>query len=178
MALATISPGGILKTLNDKCMIKIGNYTINMRILPSIADGKRASFVDTVIPGRSTPIKSYSHSESRVITMKLPFIVVTAEDYITNVNHLRAIASATYPQEGTPYIPPPVCTIQCGLMLGSKPLCCLLEGYSVDVPTNVTWHKDYLIPCYFEVSTTWQVVYSTYGNSQLPNASTILGSGN
>ena len=178
MALATTS-GGQLNTLNDSCYITIpsdrGPIKIQLRILPEISDTKRATYADTPIIGRSNPIKTYSYSDNRVISMKMHFIVVQQSDIQTNIGYLRAIQSATYPRTGTPYSPPPVCQIRCGDALAEKQsLCVILENYSVSFPTNVAWDKDTLLPYYFEVSTTWHVVYAT---SDLPNQRAILGFG-
>ena len=175
MALATSAPGGRLKTLNDKCKITIGGHEVNLKILPEIGDTKKATYADTTIIGRSSPIKTYSHSDNRVITMKLHFIVVEQKDIQNNIDDLWAIESATYPRQGDPYSPPPVCKIQCGKLLGDQPLCVVLESYSVSAPTNVAWDKDTLMPYYLEVSTTWHVVYST--KAGLPNQDKILGHG-
>jgi hypothetical protein len=176
MALAT-SQGGQLKTLNDKCKITIAGHEINLKILPEISDSKKATYADTTIIGRSNPIKTYSHSDNRVISMKLHFIVIEKSDIEKNYKDLWAIASATYPRNGNgdaPYFPPPVCQIDCGKGLGDQPLCVILENYSVSFPTNVAWDKDTLMPYYFEVQTSWHVVYSS---SNLPNQDKILGHG-
>lgn len=177
MALATSSPGGRLKTLNDKCKIKIENHTINLKILPEISDTKKATYSDTTIIGRSTPIKTYSHSDNRIITLKMHFIVVEPEDIQRNIADLRAIASATYPREGDPYRPPPICVLDCGRGLGEEPLCCVLENYSVSFPTNVAWDKDTMLPYYFEVNTSWCVVYASSGSKKLPNQYKIMRDG-
>lgn len=176
-SLATSAPGGRLNTLNDKCKITIEGHTINLKILPEISDAKRATYSDTTIIGRSSPIKTYSHSDNRVISMKLHFIVVEQEDIQRNIADLRAIASATYPRTGDPYKPPPVCVLDCGKGLGDEPLCCVLESYSVSFPTNVAWDKDTLLPYYFEISTNWHVVYSTSGSRGLPNQDRIMRTG-
>lgn len=177
MALATSSPGGRLKTLNDKCKIIIEDHVINLKILPEISDTKKASYADTTIIGRSFPIKTYSHSDNRVITMKLHFLVIESADIKQNIEDLRAIQSATYPRKGTPYRPPPICKIQCGKALGERPLCCILESYNLSFPTNVAWDKDTMLPYYFQLNTTWHVVYSTSGDQPLPNQDKILRDG-
>lgn len=181
MALATSSPGGRLKTLNNKCLISIPYgpdiHVVNLKITPEISDTKRASYSDTSIIGRSNPIKTYSHSENRVITMRLHFIVVEPSDITRHIFDLRAIESAVYPSEGTPYRPPPVCKIKCGRILGDTDLCVVLESYSLNVPTNVVWDKDTLLPYYFELNTTWHVVYAASGAQALPNQTRILNYG-
>ena len=180
MALATTN-GGRLNTLNDNCYIIIPNFTggggkdgnqIQLRILPEITDTKKATYADATVIGRSNPIKTYSHSDNRVITMKLHFIVIEKSDIQTNISYLRAIQSAVYPRLGDPYTPPPICQIRCGDALAqAQPLCVVLETYSLSFPTNVAWDKDTLLPYYFEISTTWHVVYAS---KDLPNQNAIL----
>ena len=164
MALAT-SSGGQLKTLNDNCWVSIPNYgKIQLKILPEISDSKKATYADTIVIGRSTPIKTY--------------LVVQQSDIQTNIKYLWAIESAVYPrlgQNSNPYTPPPVCQIQCGQMLGDAPLCVILDNYNVSFPTNVAWDKDTLLPYYFEVTTSWHVVYAT--SSGLPNQDKIISHG-
>ena len=172
MALATTT-GGQLNTLNDNCWISIPTFgKIQLNILPEITDTKKATYADTTVIGRSSPIKTYSHSDNRVITMKLHFIVIQQSDIQRNISYLRAIQSAVYPRVGTPYLPPPVCQIQCGDgLIDDDSLCVILESYNVSFPTNVVWDKDALVPYYFEVSTTWHVVYAA---GELPNQDRIL----
>lgn len=169
------STGGRLNTLNDKCSITIpGTDPIELKILPEITDTKKASYNDERVIGRSSPIKTYSHSDSRVITMNLHFMVTTRDDIQENIKALYAIESATYPQRGEngPYKPPPVCKIKCGKMLGKdSELCVVLDTYSVQSPNNVVWDEETLIPYYFIVNTTWHVVYSS---DSLPNQEQIL----
>ena len=178
MALAT-SSGGQLKTLNDNCWVSIPNYgKIQLKILPEISDSKKATYADTIVIGRSTPIKTYSHSDNRTISMKMHFLVVQQSDIQTNIKYLWAIESAVYPrlgQNSNPYTPPPVCHIQCGQMLGDAPLCVILDNYNVSFPTNVAWDKDTLLPYYFEVTTSWHVVYAT--SSGIPNQDKIISHG-
>lgn len=185
MALAT-GPGGELKTLNDLCRITISGKDIVLKIRPEISDTKKATFADATIIGRSAPIKTYSHSDNRVITMKLHFLVVEEDDIEKNIRDLWLLESAVYPRHGgssngdAPFLPPPICKLNCGQALGSEPLCCVLENYSVTFPTNVACDPDTLLPYYFEVTTSWHVVYTTSGGSnrsQLPNQERIMNQG-
>jgi len=178
MAHASLSPGGKLKTLEDKCGISIGGQVIQLKILPEITDTKRASYADVPIIGRSSPIKTYSHSENRSINMRLHFMAVEKSDLQANRDAVYLLESATYPREGDPYRPPPVCKISCGELCGKQPLCCVLDSYTVQPPTNVVWDPNTLMPYYFSVSTTWTVVYaSSSGQQGLPNQDRILSSG-
>jgi len=184
MALATNAPGGQLNTLNDKCTIYIpkpggGVEALKPKILPEISDTKKATYADTTIIGRSMPIKTYSHSDNRVITMRLHFMVIEPNDIFQNAFDLWTIESATYPRKGNPYKPPPVCKIDCGVMLGIEPLCVVLESYNVSYPTNVVWDPDLLVPYYFQVNTTWHVVYTSSGGgaNSLPGQERIFNEG-
>lgn len=176
MALATNSNGKL--NVIDKCKITIGDYEVKLKILPEITDSKRATYTDTTIIGRSFPIKTYSHSDNRVISMRLHFLAVNSQggDIEDMISDLWAIESAVYPREGSPYKPPPVCKIECGRMLGSEPLCAILESYNASFPTNVVWDDRYLVPYYFTLDTTWHVVYASDGTS-MPYQNKILGDG-
>lgn len=168
---------GKLQTLKDKCSISIPGYKdIQLKILPEISDSKQARYNDEPVIGRSFPIKTYAHSENRVISMRLHFQVVNEIDLEENVRALWAIQSATYPRSGEdgPYRPPPICRIQCGRMLGEIPLCAILESYQVQVPTDCVWDEHTLVPYYFYLNTTWQIVYAA---SRLPNQELILNGG-
>jgi len=178
---------------ND-CSITIpsdsGPVVIVLNNLPEIADSKSASYADEGIIGRAMPLKTYSHSENRVISTKLTFFTIQPGDYTTpgttdyNLAALRALESAVYPRDpssnnslaanGLPYSPPPVCSIQCGQLLGNQPLCAVLTRYSVDFPTDVAWDEATLLPYKFTVDCEWHVVYT---NSNLPGSDRILGTG-
>ena len=162
---------------NGQPLVSNGMFFIRPKILPEITDTKQASYADTTIIGRSVPIKTYSHSDNRVISIRLHFLVVEERDILKNYRELWAIESATYPREGTPYRPPPVCKIECGKMLGDKPLCAILQNYNIQFPNNVVWDKNTLVPYYFQVNTSWHVVYSSDGVGSLPNQERILKEG-
>lgn len=169
-----------LKELS-KCTIYIPTYrTITPNILPDISDQKSAAYNDEPIIGRSQPLKTYSHSENRTISMTLHFIAASKDDIKKNYEDLRGIQSAVYPRDDTggvynaPFVPPPVCRIKCGKILGDSEICCVLKSYSVKFPTDVPWDEEDYIPWKFDVDTTWDVVYK---NSDLPGAERIVGTG-
>jgi len=199
MTLATGVTGNILPIEN--CFIEIPGFTggdnggakIIFKILPEITDSKSASYNDEPILGRSMPLKTYSHSENRTITMNVHFIVTEKEDIIKNLSALRAIESAVYPREelGTqnnPFLPPPVCKVQCGELLAGTsnpelggspaPLCVVLKSYSINFPVNVPWDADGDNPTYlpyrFSMSLAWDVVYTS---NDLPGQEKILQTG-
>lgn len=169
--------GGALQSLNNKCVISIPGFKdFELKILPEISDSKQARYNDEAVIGRSFPLKTYSHSENRVISMKLHFQTVTQADLEENIQALWAFESCTYPRHGIggPYRPPPVCKIRCGKLLGTTPLCVILESYNVTKPTDCVWDDETLVPYYFFVNTNWYVVYAA---SDLPNQDRILAGG-
>ncbi len=160
------------------CQIFIpGAGTIRLDNLPEITDSKSAAYNDEPIIGRANPLKTYSHSENRTITMQIHLFATEESDLQENLTILRALQSAVYPRtgvNGAPFIPPPVCQIKCGTLLADDPLCVILKQYSMKPPTDVAWSEDGLIPYKFDIDTTWEVVYK---NSDLPGQSRIFNSG-
>ena len=148
--------------------------------LPDISDTKSANYADETIIGRSSPIKTYSQSDNRSITMQLHFIITQPNHIEENLAKLRALQSAAYPREGeggaSPFIPPPVCKIKCGKLLSTKEICAILKSYSVKFPTDVAWDAESgnFTPYKFSVDTTWDVVYSS---SSLPGQREIFDAG-
>lgn len=160
-------------------------HEITFKILPEISDSKSAQYQDEPVIGRSFPVKTYSHSENRVISTKLHFVVLTHEDAYRNMLHLRAIQSASYPREGDrdrPYLPPPICQIKVGRLLAADFLCVVLKSYNVSYPIDVVWYDvpemlnvpgavSSYIPYKFSIDCTWDVVYP---NERLPGQESIL----
>lgn len=173
-------PSGQLINLRD-CYIFVPNYgTIYLNNLPDISDGKGAAYNDETPIGRSFPLKTYSHSDNRTISMQLHFYVGKQADVVDNLSYLRAIESAVYPRDqvggaaNAPFVPPPICRIKCGRLLANEELCCVLKTYSVKFPTDVAWDEDFYTPYKFDVDTSWDVVYKS---SDLPGQGRILNSG-
>ena len=180
MPKATLN-GGPLTPISN-CWIKVpmqsgGTHDIVMDNLPDISDSKSASYNDEPIIGRSQPLKTYSHSDNRSISIQIHLFVTSADDVQGNLQHLRALESAVYPRDNmgnAPFYPPPVCQIQCGYLLGEYPLCVVLKQYSVKFPTDVAWDEDFYTPWKFDIDTTWDVVYSS---TDLPGQDRILNYG-
>ena len=188
MPKATLDDGSLVP-IND-CYIIIpiiknrditqgqNEFKIILDVLPDISDTKSASYSDENIIGRSAPLKTYSNSDNRSITMQLHFIVSKPADVQGNLQKLRAIQSAVYPRDGfesAPFVPPPVCKIKCGnLLCSSGELCVVLKQYSVKFPTEVAWNENTFTPMKFDVDTTWDVVYAS---SSLPGQEKIFGLG-
>jgi hypothetical protein len=147
--------------------------------LPDITDSKSAAYNDEPVIGRSTPFKTYSHSENRTISMQIHLFVTKSTDIVNNLRILRAIESAAYPQKGdgnTPFLPPPVCKMQCGKILADFPLCVVLKSYSVKFPTDVSWFSNgqSYTPAKMDIDTSWDVVYRS---DELPGHDSILNFG-
>lgn len=160
-----------------ECTIDIDGAIIDLYILPDISDSKGASYADETIIGRSFPVKTYSHSENRAISMELHFMALKKDDIEKNLNYLKLIQSATYPRNGTggsPYLPPPLCQIKCGRLLGDDGVCCILKNYSVKFDPQMVWDNETLLPYKFDVSTSWEVVYAS---SDLPGQEMIMDTG-
>jgi len=177
MPAATI-PGGRLKPLKE-CYIMIpdgdGDFQkIELTNLPEITDSKSATYNDETIIGRSSPMKTYSQSDNRNISMQLHFVVSAPDEIQKNLGYLRAIQSAVYPRDRStsgPFLPPPVCRIKCGSLLSmGGELCVILKNYSVKFPTEVAWDEDSYAPFKFDVETSWDVVYKS---SSLPGQERI-----
>ncbi len=168
---------GSLKSLNSKCYLDIPGYQkIQIRILPDYSDKKSAKYSDEPVIGRSTPLKSYSHSDGRAISLKLVFLSLNKSELQENKYNFFAISSLTYPRQGVsgPYAPPPICKYKCGDLLGDTPLNLILDSYDLSVPTDVVWDDETLIPYYFTLSTSWSVVYNS---GSLPNQEDVLLTG-
>jgi len=184
MPKATFSGGNLAPI--DQCYLfipSIGNIPprrIIFKILPDITDQKGADYSDESVIGRSSPLKTYSSSQNRTIGMQIHFVISQPEERLINLQHLRAIESCVYPRTGAasgsnaPFVPPPICQIKCGNLLGDSPLCVVLKSYSVKFPTEVAWDETYFTPFKFDVDTNWDVVYRT---SDLPGQARIFNSG-
>lgn len=169
---------GLLDTLNNKCTLDIPGFnTIQIKILPEVSDSKSARYVDDPVIGRSTPYKTYAHSDNRVLGIKFHFQAVVRAELGEIAQNFYAISSLTYPRKGSangPYAPPPICKFSCGKLLGTSPLCLVLDNYSLSIPTDVVWDDETLIPYYFMLQTSWHVVYAS---SNLPSQERIIGGG-
>ena len=187
---ATIS--GTLQKINN-CVIvipdenNIQSHEIIMTNLPEISDSKQAIYNNESIIGRSAPLYTYAHSGDRTIGMQLHFFITQekcpnltcGQCAYCNLNHLRWIESAAYPRHGSnnaPYLPPTICRIKCGDLLGANnaAVCVVLQSYNVKFPTEVAWDAVTGCPYRFDVDTTWLVVYST---DRLPYQSRIYTRG-
>ena len=174
--------GSLVPLDPKKCYIKIGNGPnapkILFNALPEISDKKEANYSDTPVLGRSSPMKTYGNSGVRAITMVLHFYVTHPEDVEGNMQYLRLIESLVYPRTesgNAPFIPPPVCRIRCGTLLASREdVCVVLRSYSVAFPTDVAWDQISYTPYKFDVTTSWDVIYTA---RDLPGQEQIFKSG-
>lgn len=171
-------PNGDLINLDD-CYIYIPNFgQFNLHALPDVSDSKAATYGDQVIIGRSTSVKTYAHSDPRIISMQIHMHVRKRADVAFNLEVLRGLQSAVYPRDETtgsnaPFVPPPVCVIKVGKLLSTKPLCVILKNYSVKFPTDVPWDFNTYTPWKFDIDTSWEVVYKNDIGS-LPGQGNII----
>jgi len=163
----------------SECYIDVPGFgKIVMDNLPDISDGKSASYTPTTIIGRSTPLTTYSHSDTRNISWGMHLFVKSAVDISGNLEILRVLESCVYPRNTAgpgPYSPPVICRIKCGDLLSiNAPLCAVLKSYSVKFPTDVAWHDALYTPYKIDIDLSFEVVYNS---SDLPGADRIVSSG-
>lgn len=169
--------GGALNPIADCYVVIPPSFPVSkpltMKVLPDISDSKSATYSDEPVMGRSSPVKTYSHSDNRQIGMTIHMIVSEPGDVEGNLRALRAIQSAVYPRHGmnSPFVPPPVCKIKCGRILAEEELCVVLRNYNVKFPTEVAWDEATFVPFKFDIETSWEVVYKS---SDLPGAERIF----
>ena len=179
MPRATLESNGALIPI-EQCYIFIPNHgPITMNNLPDITDSKSVSYNDEPIIGRSTPLKTFSHSENRTISMQIHLFVTNPDDVSGNIQKIRALESASYtqaPSGGAPFVPPPVCRIKCGALLGDDEVCVVMKSYSVKFPTDMSWATtgNNFTPFKVDVDTSWDVVYTS---DELPGQQRILNIG-
>ena len=155
-----------------------GEFVLRFKVLPEISDSKTASYNDETVIGRSSPLKTYSQSDNRTISMQIHMVVSSADDVEYNLAAMRAIQSAVYPRKGhngAPFTPPPVCRMKCGrLLTEGAELCVILKSYSVKFPTETAWDESSYMPQKFDIDTQWDVVYIS---ADLPGQERIFTSG-
>jgi len=185
MPAATII-GGALKKIKDcyiiipcaDCGMQESEFTLDFKVLPDITDSKTVSYADEPVIGRSSPLKTYSQSDNRSISMQIHMVVSTESDVEYNLRALRAIQSAAYPrngENGAPFVPPPICRLKCGRIISEgQEICVVLKSYSVKFPTEVAWDEQTFVPYKFDIDTSWDVVYKS---SDLPGQDRIFISG-
>jgi hypothetical protein len=162
--------GGKLTKITN-CYIMALGATLEMQGLPEITDSKSATYSAENIIGRSTPLESYSHSDARTISWEIPFYVTQDSDITDNLASILLIQSLVYPSGDANGSPPPTAQIQCGKLLGDKPLCVFLKNYSIRYGSDVAWDEETMLPYKCIMSTTWEVVYSC---SNLPTQRSIF----
>lgn len=171
-----------------KCFITItgivlpytpSTITITMNNVPDVGDGKQASYADSPVIGRSSPIKTYSHSDNRTISWTVHLISTSRLELVRNLSYLRVFESVTYPRNGiggAPYRPPSLCQIQFGSLLSDEPLCAIMRRYNVKFPPDVPYdHEgDQYTPYKMDVDLEFEVVYDS---ADLPGAEHIISLG-
>lgn len=161
----------------DKCYIIAGGVTIYMQVLPDISDSKGATYSSEPAQGRSSSVTAYNYSDPRLINWTVHFVATDKETLRRNVGHLRILKSCLYPKTksgNTPYSPPPICKLKCGIMLDDSDLCAILRNCSVRLPRDVPWDETDYIPYKFDAELSFEVVYNT---SELPGHEKLFDAG-
>lgn len=176
MSKATFGKGELAPIKN--CVLSIPSFgEIVVNNLPEVGDGKNVSYNSDGIIGRASPLHTYFFSDSRTVSIQFHFFILKEGDAKKNLEAKRAIESCAYPREGTggtSFRPPEVCTFKFGEFLATKPLCVVLQNYSVKIPTEVAFDEATLCPYKFDVDTSWMVVYDP---TDLPVNTRIISSG-
>jgi hypothetical protein len=142
--------------------------------LPDISDSKGASYNDETVPGRSYPIKTFSHGENRSFTLNFNLYTLKRGDEDLNLRTIRALQSCVYPRDGNgslPYLPPTICRFKCGKILSKNFLCVVVTNYSLKFPTDVAWDQNSYLPYRVEVSLNLDVVFPSI---ELPGQEKIV----
>lgn len=183
------SPGQLAPIPN--CWIRIpveigevaaGEDTFLIREIPEITDSKSANYTSQTIFGRSSPIRSYSNSEARKLSVS--FNVYNTSEGVRRANFflLRRIEAAVHPSyQPSQYQPPPVCQFQCGVALSGmiggpeedaevRPVNVIIQNYSFSFGQD-TFYDDDLLPFVIGVSLDLEVVYS---QSTLPGSADVI----
>ena len=75
---------GMLNNLKD-CYVKIPRYSgeaiVELNIVPDISDAKSANYNDEAITGRSFPLKTFSHSTNRTISVLFHFMATKPNEH-------------------------------------------------------------------------------------------------
>ncbi len=178
---------GELQELKD-CHITVGGNKVTLKVAPEITDSKSAAYNDEPIIGRSIPLKTFSHGENRSITMNVHFVVTKFSDIKENLDSLRILESAVYPRDirgsaTAPYLPPPICKLECGQLFGKGHICAVMKSYSVSFPNSVPWDagaedndvgKGTYLPYKITVNLQFDVIYRT---EKLPGSEKIMEDG-
>lgn len=176
MARASYSGGELAEI--KYCYLFVPNYgRIPFHSIPELGDSKSAAYSDEPIIGRAFPIKTYSHSENRTISLQLNLFIRKKQDAYTNLSIKRAIESCLYTRDETvganaPFVPPPVCRLRFGYLIPE--ICVVCKSYSWKAPTDVPWDEDTLCPYKLSIDTTWDTVYR---NNDLPGQGRIIREG-
>lgn len=159
------------------CMISvvgIMDEPWQLKTMPEITDSKSANYNSQTVFGRSSPIRSYSDSGARTISVSFD-LINTPIDEGANFEFLRAIAAAAHPQYDQGIAPPPLIKFQCGPLISGKlgapqGVTCILSSYSFNFNKESTIN-DEMVPFKIGVSLELEVVYS---QQTLPGAKDVM----
>jgi hypothetical protein len=180
---------GILKDIPD-CYIQVGNLPrIYMYVMPDIGDGHNATYQAQTGIGRSLPSYTFSFGDKRSISWAIHLYADSQERLVYNLKVLRTLEAATYPRTASdnqiPFVPPWICKLKCGEVLGSidYETQAVLTSYNVKFPVDVQWAEPFsanginygAIPYKFDIDCQFEVVYAA---GSLPGAERIIKYGN
>ena len=148
---------------------------IELFALPEITDAKEAIYSDQTIQGRSSPVKTYSYSSNRTISLTMHLYVTQNTDILRNLSIIRAVSALAHPEYNNTYLPPRIAKLKCGRLLSDDPggVNVILRSYEVTYETEVQWfYQDSIydksgvlvsagtyMPLHVSLPTQWDVVY-------------------
>lgn len=114
---------------------------IRLFALPEITDTKEAIYSDQTVQGRSSPVKTYSYSSNRTISLIMHLYVTQNSDIERNLKIIRAISALAHPEYNNTYLPPRVAKLKCGRLISDDPdgANVILRSYEVTYETEVQW---------------------------------------
>lgn len=165
------STGGNLTNIPTCIFTVPGAGSFQLKVVPTISDSKSANYASQTIYGRSNPVRSYSESGPRTITIGWS-VFNTDEDIENNIKLIRAIQASVHPKYQ--YDPPPICKLQCGKLLSSGVVDVLVTNYKFNYSNDCVYNDD-LIPFQIDIDLDLEVAYS---QANLPGFNDVYPSGN
>jgi hypothetical protein len=151
------------------------------KTLPEVQVQKDATYGDVTILGRSSPVKTYSGSGYRKLSVTFHLHSFSEADKNYNLLFIRALDSLLHPIYEDTYMPPPVAQFRCGNLVGQMSnastslgsyvhVICMNTSYTLD-PSVVWIGRIDLFPVYISVQASFDIVYPF---SELPGQKDVI----
>lgn len=144
-----------------------GGETWRLYALPEITESKDATYSDAPILGRATPVKTYSYSTYRKLSVTFHLHGTSHKMHVYNTKFVHAVASAVHPVYANTYLPPRICQFFCGPLIDLVSV--VVTHYSFSMSPEVVWPG--LVPIDMTLQADMDVVYAF---ANLPGADDVL----